>query len=215
MNTTLSAPNGLSRLLTYVLICAAWTIVSLPTSLQGQPTKLSFADLSQMKVVSLINGPNFIDLNGDRTEDLVFLGRFENYNAHSSTNFSFYINASIWPNESTRWYVVPFEKAQDERSDQITTHEGADCIPRDLRVLRQETFSGSSTIVVVGDCELGKSHAEAGPVCFTFYRLARNEEGFPGWPPFYFAEEKTIRGKQKHADINEASLSELGIGQYK
>ena len=161
--------------------------------------------------IPLKNGDNAADINGDGKDDCIFVARRENYNAHGYSQYSFYIHYKDTDAEQPLWYLVTFEDKDHSRYDNLTTVEGADGNIQDIRVLRSDSPSDSSLTVIIGRREMGQSYADSGKVSFTVYQLCRNQEGVPGWPPFYFQESRTIFGKMKHVDINEAFSSELGI----
>jgi len=162
-----------------------------------------------MTVVPLNFGPNKVDMNGDGVNDVIFLGRRENFNAHGFTTFTFYIDTD------NTWYIVPFDNKKDaEEKEYLSTSEGADGFLQDIRVLVPDSSSNAPTTIVVGVRDFGESFADAAPVKFIIYQLTRNDEGIPGWPPFYFQETQTIHGRKKYNDINQAFLSELGLKPY-
>src|SRR5205807_9566944 len=91
-----------------------------------------------MEVLQLVNGSNSVDLDGNGQPDMVLVGWRENYNAHGSNIFTFY----MWYTDEAyeryperRWYLVPFDDVkwgyyeQSERREQasFTTGQGADC----------------------------------------------------------------------------------------
>jgi hypothetical protein len=165
-----------------------------------------------MTVVPLANGPNEVDLDGNGEKDLVFVGRYENYNAHSSSLFTFYMHYRDQYQPELRWNVVPFFDRKGGSRVDITTQEGADCILRDIRVLFSASEKNKPVTVIIGQREFGNSFADSASVKFIVYELLRG--GLPGFPPLYFQEKQTIKVKTKYCDINDAFAKELGITEY-
>jgi len=170
---------------------------------------------SRMEVITLMNGLNQVDMNGDGTKDMIFVAWRGNYNAHGYSLFTFYVD---FPNEQQpekHWHVVPFP---DEKSlplkEAISTVEGADCVLQDIRVLRSTSQKNAPVIIIIGQREFGESYADETSVKFTVLELKHNEEGNPGDPPFQFEQKRIIEGKKTYCDINRAFQEELGISDY-
>jgi hypothetical protein len=166
-----------------------------------------------MALVPLANGPNEVDIDGDGEKDLVFVGRWENYNAHSSNEFAFYAHYRDQYLPELKWYVVPFFDKRGALQIDLRTQEGADCILRDIRILSPASENNRPVTVIVGTRDFGKSFADSASVRFIVYELMRG--GVPGFPPLYFQEKQTIKVKTKYCDINAAFLKELGINDYR
>src|SRR5690242_6203669 len=94
--------NALSLPLAAAVFGAALGIYPRRTWAQAPP---SFAG---KQVVTLKNGANAVDIDGDGTPDLVFMGWSENYNAHSSYSVSFYLRVQGQQDTLSRWYDIPF-----------------------------------------------------------------------------------------------------------
>src|SRR5438034_224014 len=146
-----------------------------------------------MTVLAIVNGPNEIDLDGDGRKDLVFSARRKNFNAHAYSHITFYRATG---GTNPRWELVPFFDRKDVPTvDSFRTVEGADCILRDLRVLRPSSRPDAPVIVVTGEREPGQSFADS----------------VPGTPEVFFRAVRTIDSTAKHCDIGEAFAAELGL----
>jgi hypothetical protein len=163
-----------------------------------------------MVVVPLINGPNQLDLDGDRRMDLVFLAWRDNANAHGFNHITFYRSGSRAP----AWNLVPFFSRDDTSTfTSFETYQGADCVLRDLRILRARNAPASPVVIVVAERRFGETFVSMEPVSFTVYRAALNADGIPGSPAFYFRAAETITSKASYCDVGEAFVSELGIAR--
>ncbi len=161
------------------------------------------------RVVSLKNGANVVDLLGDGTKAQVFVGWRENYNAHGFSTVAFYVFATSGIGDTAGvWQVVPFYGGA-RGGDVYRTSEGADCTLSDLRVLRRKH---APIEIIIATRRLGESFADSAAVRFDYYQVARNADGVPGWPPYYFEHVRTVRGKRPYCDVNEAFDRELGLG---
>lgn len=198
----------ISFFLLYVLLCTVLSVLCVAQD-SIQTRKL----FEHMTVFSLSNGYNYTDLNGDGDSDLIFTAARNNYNAHSFTQFSFFIHYTDTNTQisSPKWVLVPFYDEHNNVDDNLTTREGADGNLRDIRVLYPDSGVVRPAKVIIGRRHFGETYADKEPVWFVVYRLTSNEAEIPGWPTFYFEKEYVIRGKNNHTDINEAFLSELGI----
>ena len=173
-------------------------------------------EFKNFKVIGLKNGPNTVDINGDGSDDLIFIAWRENYNAHGFDIFTFYIKFTSDINPKESWHLVPFFNSKgvpDKLS--LTTAMGADCMLSDVRVVRSGSDRKAPVAVVIGVRELGNSYADDASVQFLVYELKSNKDEIPGEPPFYFEHVKTIQAKRKYCDINEAFEKELGLGWYR
>jgi len=162
-----------------------------------------------MTVLAIVNGPNEIDLDGDGRKDLVFSARRKNFNAHAYSHITFYRATG---GTNPRWELIPFFDRKDVPTvDSFRTVEGADCILRDLRVLRPSSRPDAPVIVVTGEREPGQSFADRALVRFVVYHIERNSQGVPGTPEVFFRAVRTIDSTAKHCDIGEAFAAELGL----
>lgn len=167
-------------------------------------------DLSAMTLLPLKNGPNQLDVDGDGWLDQVFVAWRDNANAHGFSHITFYRSASGDP----AWSLVPFFDARDAQAfTAFDTYEGADCVLKDLRVLRPRQQPSSPVVVVVAERRFGETFTSREPVTFTVYRAARNSGGIAGSPPFYFRAAQTTTSKGAYCDVDEAFAGELGIAR--
>jgi len=192
--------------LTLSLAAGLWPVMA-----EGQAKPFT-----RMQVITLQNGPNQVDIDGDGQTDLIFIAWRENYNAHGFDMVTFYVLYKDAWQARQQWYLIPFfdEKGVPRETSYRTTM-GADCVLSDLRVLRPVSPANAPVTVIIGDRDFGASYADVALVKFRVYRLAHNKEGLPGEPPYYFKLERTLRGHKKYCDINEAFRKELGLGSYR
>jgi hypothetical protein len=163
---------------------------------------------SNWTLVPLRNGPNNFDIDGDGRLDLVFVAWRETANAHAYELVTFYRATD----DEQKWQLVPFEGTGGQAdSDAFRTHMGADCQLRGIAIVRRPAQRHEAVTAIVAERDFGQSYADTASVKFTVYRLARNDDGTPGWPPLYFQRDRTIEAKSKYCDVNEAFASELGI----
>ena len=167
-------------------------------------------------VVPLMNGPNNIDLLGDRTRSVVFVSSRGNGNAHGFSAAAFYVRqATHRSGAASEWYLAPFFSGPDDAPggrNAFLTIEGADCTLGDLRLL---LAAGKPAEVVIATREFGDSYASPAQVRFDYYRLVRNaftDETGIGRPEFYFDHVRTVRAKRPYCDVNVALDRELGLG---
>lgn len=189
------------------------------TSLQGQQPRVARGSavdtLSDMQVVPLTDGPNRVDLNGDGKPDLVWLAWRDNGNAHGSDVFTFMLSNPTRYYNDRPWLIIPvYDSIGKNERDSYNTSMGADCVLRDLRLLRSKNDPKAPVILVSGEREFGETYADVRPVTFVVYRLVYDSEAV-GWPPFYFQASRTIRSRGKYCDVNDAFYRELGLGPYR
>jgi hypothetical protein len=195
---------------------AAFAVLGL--SLQMAPAAPDAApDLKgpSWKMVALHNGSNAVDVNSDGHVDLVVVARRENYNAHGFDATTIYLwgpTTPEAPHTTGTLHIVPVERKEPEGEDPLVlrTAGGADGLLHDFRLFTDATHHAA--VLVTATRRFGESFADTQPVTFEYFRLARNEEGIPGWATFYFKAYKKEESKKPHQDVNEAFKSELGIG---
>jgi hypothetical protein len=172
----------------------------------GKQTR-GLTDFASMAVVPLENGPNQLDLDGDGRVDLVFVAWRDNANAHGFNHVTFYRSSPAVP----KWSLVPFFNRDETQAFSFETFQGADCVLRDLRVLRTPSKPASPVVVVTANRPFGETFISREPVTFTVYRFARNVEGLAGRPPFFFRAAETIMSTAAYCDVGEAFKAELGF----
>ena len=167
--------------------------------------------LQHREVVPLAEGPNNVDLLGWARPGLVTKGLFNNHNAHSFDYIVFYVSYPDSESGHPRWDVVPF--ITDSRRDLgFSTHQGADCVLRDLRILKPLAPPPTAVVVVVAERDMGDSYADSQPVNFSIYQLRTNTTMLPGEPGIYFERTRVIRSGRAYCDVEEAFRKELGLG---
>jgi carbapenem resistance CarG-like protein len=193
-----------------VKLCALMvmlTVAAVSGSERAQAGGGPQSEFAAMSVVPLQNGPNDIDLDGDGRNDLVFVAWRENFNAHGSNYATFYRSM---PGD-VKWELVPFLGEKDTSFESFRSTQGADCVLRDLRVMRSPGTPTAAIVIVIGERDFGQSYADRAAVTFTVYRAVQNGQQVPGAPTFYFRADKTIRSRAKYCDLAEAFASELGL----
>ena len=200
-------PRWLLLITLVILITAASAISAVPDQTKA---------FKGCEVIGLRNGVNEIDINGDGLKDLIVIRWRENYNAHGFDIVTFYLQFKSDVRPKDKWRLVPFfnETGVSEKTD-FSTEMGADCILCDIRVVRPASPKKAPVTIVIGVRDFGESYAEKASVTFIVYELRYNKEGDPGKPPYYFQRTKTIPGRNKYCDINDAFQKELGLGRYR
>ena len=151
------------------------------------------------EVISLAEGPNEIDLNGDKVKDLVLKNWRENHNGHGYYVYLFSIRSAAEAEHP--WQVVAIQKPGGPNySDSLATSEGADCVLKDIRLRRNE----SGVQLIVAEREFGAGYADSQVVHFTFYRLQQDPSGLPGVPEYAYTVLKSQDSKKKYCDVNQA-----------
>jgi hypothetical protein len=186
-----------------LLLAAIW----LPRLL-GEPA-------SGLELIKLHNGINEIDLDGTGQRATVVLAHRENFNAHSFEVTTIYVRARLEKGAPGQWQIVHREhRGENEAGDlALLTSGGADCVLHDFRLLRDGAHR--SAALIVADREPGESFADAEPVTFTFYKLARNTDEEIGRGLVYFKYEREMKSKTPYCDVEKAFQAELGIGMDK
>jgi hypothetical protein len=169
--------------------------------------KIKVNTIESMKIK---NGINHIDLNGDGKKDMVISGYRGNISAHSFSVYSFYVYKKLGLGEiSYEWQIVSIGggggfAGDDIRKYVIATHQGADCVLRDIRLARFK--KDASYYLVIADRPLGQSYGDSLNVKFLFYRLIYDEDEMR----YIYEKVKEINSKDKYCDVNEAFENELG-----
>jgi len=173
-------------------------------------------------LVPLVNGPNWVDLDGDGRPDLVMKSRFEIDSPHSFSLYTFhiYVPSHEIPLHSTelfepgiQWYAVPFPELDPPVGKfQINSYQGADCMTHDLRLVIEPGRPPSGlqrTYVIVALRDPGESFADPNPVTFTVYRLER--ESPKGLGEFSFIQVAKFPAKRNYCSVISAFREELGL----
>lgn len=192
--------------------CIAFALLAstlLPAEMraQGSTVPRDSAAFAGAAVIRLRNGPNPVDIAGDGSQGTVFVARRENFNAHGYSTIAFYVHAN-GDGLPAEWHTIPFVGGRYD--EHLATHEGADCILTDVRIVRARR--GEPVTVIVGRRDEGDSFAAPAAVRFDVYRLVRNSESLAGEPLYRFERERTIPSGREWCDVNEAFRRELGLG---
>lgn len=86
----------------------------------------------------------------------------------------------------------------------ISTHQGADCVLREIRLVRFK--EGSSYYLVITNRTIGESYGDALNIKFSFYRLIYDKDE----SRFVYEKVKEMNSENKYCDANEAFEKELG-----
>jgi hypothetical protein len=167
---------------------------------------------TDLKLVTLHNGLNAVDVNSDGRADMIVVARRENYNAHGFEFATIYIWAAATKDGDAALQIVPVRPAPEGEHDDIVNLRsggGADALLTDFRLFLDPAHH--IAVVVTANRRFGESFADVQPVDFEFFKLTRNEEEVPGLPVLYFKSYKKSTSKKPHQDVNEAFSSELGI----
>jgi hypothetical protein len=188
----------------------------LAVGLAPQPTRCqSRARPDSLAVIPLHAGRNAVDLLGTGGSGTIDVADRENYNAHGHHIALFQVNAPRYADDSTsadEWQIVPFfGKNMDADEEVFRTVEGADCILRDLRILRRT--SGGPVTVVIAERALERSYADPAAVQFQFYELRTNAIGGIGHPSYYFERTRVVEAKRPYCDVDDAFDRELHLGR--
>ncbi len=175
----------------------------------------SRADSDSSAVIRVHAGQNAVDLLGTGRPGAIDVADRENYNAHGHHLALFQVRAPRYaddPRSAAEWQVVPFFASDTAAAEEMFhTVEGADCILRDLRILRDGPRQ--PVTVVIAERALGRSYADSASVQFQFYELRTNTAGVVGHPSYYFERTRVIEAKQAYCDVDDAFDRELHLGR--
>jgi hypothetical protein len=173
--------------------------------------------LATASVIPLHNGINAVDLNADGTDDLVVKWRNPEGVSSYASSYIFLLRLDERhsdPGPLPAYVRVPiWDSPNGDKGDfDVRTSVHADCVTREVRLIREPNSSGLSLIVASRD--LGESQADPAMVRFHVYRLQRapSSTALPGEPDFYFLRERVATSRRAYCDVNRAFLDELGIG---
>ncbi len=174
-------------------------------------TSTGMAAPASANLVELKSGINSVDFTGDGALDLVMMAHRENFNAHDFEVASFYVLVDAEEGHPQQWNIVPVMAKGQEKLEVIVSG-GADCVLHDFRLL---AGSGATpATLILADRAMGNSFADPGAVTFTYFTLASNTEGVPGFPRYSFEQSRATRSKAHYCDVEDAFQKELGIGAY-
>src|SRR5437762_2731192 len=154
---------------------------------------------SRMDVLALNEGPNNLQLKGWAPPDMVMRAWRENFNAHGFYFYTFYAQHPDSEDGRTRWELIPF-MVGNHFENGIATSQGADCVLRELRVVRPKQTPNPVT-VLVADREMKGTYADTERVTFSVYELRTNTAGRPGEPGIAFYRVRTIPARRQYCDV--------------
>jgi hypothetical protein len=172
-------------------------------------------------MVPLVHGPNWVDLDGDGRKDLVVKSRWEINGPHSASVYTFHRHLGSddpFRYEGPDWHLVPFIDGKSDRPhgvESIVTHEGADCILRDIRLFTHGHGPKTETLAVIAEREAGKGYGDERPFAFKVFKWMRardagdaEAQNFVGIA-FRLVGEMT--SKKAYCGANEAFREEFGV----
>jgi hypothetical protein len=156
------------------------------------------------------NGVNYLDLDGDGEKDVVVKGYRNNISAHMFSVISFYLSKKINNQERLdikRLEVISIGHVPDKEEYQLFTHEGADCILRDFRLVKIKNSKKVYLIKVERYLSGEKTYADDDVIKFTIYELQYDDLE----NRFFYSKIKEFNSTRKYCDVNKALKHELGI----
>jgi hypothetical protein len=162
-----------------------------------------------VELVKIKSGVSYVDLNGDGKKDMVVSGYRGHITAHAFSVYSFYVSKKLTQGETLyEWQIVSIGSGGGFAGDDIgkyaiSTHQGADCVLREARLVKLK--KSSSYYLVIADRLIGKSYADSANIKFLFYRLTYSEDE----SRFIYEKVKEIESKYKYCDVIEAFEKEL------
>lgn len=136
-----------------------------------------------LKMVTLHNGLNSLDVNSDGTADMVVVARRENYNAHGFGTTTIYIWVAASKDEDVSLQIVPLQPATSTEHDDVLNPRsagGADALLTNFRLFLDPVHH--TAVVITAKRRFGGSFADTQPVDFEFFRLTRTNKGFRASP---------------------------------
>lgn len=177
--------------------------------------------LDAKDLVPITHGPNWVDLDGDGRKDLVVKSRWEINGPHSASVYS--IHRHLGSNDPFRyegpdWHLVPFidgRRDQPHGVESIVTHEGADCILRDLRLFTHGKAPKTETLAVIAERETGDGFGDERPFTFRVFKWLRakdvGDDEVQNFVGIAFRLVGEVRSKKAYCGANEAFRGEFGV----
>ena len=166
-----------------------------------------------LRLISLHNGINSVDLDGAGLNATVVLARRDNFNAHSFEVSTVYAMIKSADYDQVELKIVPIRRSSGKDRLHLITGGGADCVLEDFRLLADPAHH--SAVLITAQRKFGDSFFDSQPVTFTYYKLIRNADGEVGSPALYFGFDKKRTSQKKYCDVDEAFESELKIAADK
>jgi len=154
------------------------------------------------------NGLNYLDLDGDGEKDIIVKGYRNNISAHTFSAISFYLSRKIDSQKKFRRLdIISIGHVPDKEEYQLFTHEGADCILRDFRLVKIKNSKKVYLIKAERYLSGEKTYADKDIIKFAIYELQYDDTD----DRFSFNKINEFRATRKYCDVNEAFKQELGI----
>lgn len=174
-------------------------------------------------MVPLVHGPNWVDLDGDGHKDLVMKSRIAINSPHSLSLYSFHIWAKAKPHGTDgqgdellepeiNWYAVSFpEREPPLGTFSVSTHQGADCLLRDYRLIvhREKGRKINAVLLIEAQRDSGESYADRAPVTFTVYHLEKGS--VKALNEFAFIKAGEFKAAKPYCSVINAFNDELGL----
>jgi hypothetical protein len=190
-------------------LCTALALIgTLPAIARAQAPTHDFNDWS---VLPLTEGPHPVALLGPGYPGLVVRGYVNNFNAHSYHSFTFYLSYPDSEGGQIRWDLIPFVAGSEIHRDFVTA-QGADCVLRDLRLLRPKMQPPTAMAVLTAQRRMGESYADSQLVDFSLYQLRTSVTMAPGTPGIYFEKTRSLTSRRRYCDVEQAFKEEFGLG---
>jgi carbapenem resistance CarG-like protein len=170
------------------------------------------ADLSGYSVVPISYGVTNTDWTSDGVNDVIVLGRRENFNAHGFDVATLYVVGAPHQGAKPILNLVPVLGQAKERFELLVSG-GADCVLHDFRLLQGK--KPNDVLLILADRELGESYAADADVTFETYALKVNEESVAGAPLYGFEKLSSSKAKKRVCDVEEAFKAEFGLADYR
>jgi hypothetical protein len=191
------------------------------STLPGLAIAQELPALDPKDLVPLAHGPNLVDLDGDGRQDLVVKSRWEINGPHSASVYSFH--RRLGPEDPFRyegpdWHLVPFIEDKPDRPhgvETIVTHEGADCILRDLRLFTHGKGADTVTLAVIAEREGGEGFSDRRIFRFRIFKWLRardaGDQEAQDFVGVAFRHVSEVTSKKAYCGANEAFLGEFGV----
>jgi hypothetical protein len=210
-----------SGLLAHTALLPAMCVEAATQVPMSQPTPATDAVITSgafagMVLVTLHDGSNELDLEGDHVPDLIFRAWRDNGNAHGFHLTTFYrhahYDADRFSPASDRWELVPFFAATPPTEvDSYRDVLGADCVLEDLFLMRPTPDTSKPTMAVIAKREFGETFVSSMPVAFDVYEL-RKEPVTIGRPAVFFEYVRSVTSTKTYCDVADAMNREFGVG---
>ena len=172
------------------------------------------------EMVKIVNGPNWIDMNGDGHLDLVMKSRVSIWGtSHSYSVYSFFIytennvtNPEIYETNWSSINIIDNDASKygyGENTKQ--TYEGAECIITDYRIAMARINNKISAWLIMAQRDLGEGFWDQQPYMFTFFKLENDEDPQNGYERLAFIKKGTSTTTNKDCGANEAFFHEFGF----